>query len=248
MSANVLVWHRRGGQSAGSAPESKQKESASTPTLKKPASAANKTRKVALKTTSASAAIRKSRFRKKAPPAQGRDDSASETSSPEQEDSEEDSETDGEVERIARPSQQSRKKRKVEKTERQVTEPDCLRQLAAFRAEDKRPPPPISADSFAKKFGLHNDGINLHRMKLGKGITKAEVEEVFGAEKSRNGFLLAEKLSKDLRRAAEKLYCVCYQRSQTPGHVAKEFAIGVVLDKVPPVQPCFSDRCFINSV
>ena len=83
-----------------------------------------------------------------------------------------------------------------------------------------------------KKFGLYNDGINLHKMKIGKGIIKAEVEEVFGAEKSRNGFLLAEKLSKDLRRAAERLYCVSYQKSQTPGHVAKEFAIDVVLDKV----------------
>ena len=72
-----------GGQSAGSAPESKQKESASTPPSKKPAFATNKTRKVTLKTTSASAAIRKSRFRKKVPPVQGRDDTTSETSSPE---------------------------------------------------------------------------------------------------------------------------------------------------------------------
>lgn len=69
-------------------------------------------------------------------------------------------------------------------------------------------------------------------MKIEKDITLEEVEEVFDKEKSRNGFLLAEKLNKDLRKVVERLYCVCYLRGQTPGHVAKEFAIGIVLDKV----------------
>ena len=83
---------------------------------------------------------------------QGRDDSASEMSSPEQEDSDKDSETDGEVDKSARPSQQSRKKKKAEKTEKEVTEPDCLGQLAAFRAQDKRPSSTDQCRQFCEKF------------------------------------------------------------------------------------------------
>ena len=123
-------------------------------------------------------------------------------------------------------------RKREEKTEREFTEYECLKQLAALKTADKRPPPAMSADTFAFRFGLHNEGINSHRVKIGKSITLEEVEHVFEKEKSRNGFLLAEKLSTEMRKDAEKLYCLCYQRNHVPAHVAKEFAIGFVLDKV----------------
>ena len=69
-------------------------------------------------------------------------------------------------------------------------------------------------------------------MKIEKGNSLEEVEAVFGQEKSRNGFLLAKKLTKDMRKTVERLYYACYQKHQAPAHVAKEFAIGTVLDKV----------------
>jgi len=47
-------------------------------------------------------------------------------------------------------------------------------------------------------------------MKIGKGIILEEVEEVFGKEKSRNGFLLVEKLLREMRKATKRLYCTCY--------------------------------------
>lgn len=115
---------------------------------------------------------------------------------------------------------------------RELTESLCKKQLAALRAKDKRPPPPMTAEMFADTFRLPHRGINSHKQKIGRDIALEEVEAVFGPEKSKNGFSLAEKLSATLRKDAEKLYCLCYQKPYAPVHVAKEFAIGFVLDKV----------------
>lgn len=120
--------------------------------------------------------------------------------------------------------------------EREISESLCRKQLATLRADDKRPPPPISAETFASTFCLPNAGLNSHKLKIGRDISKEEVEQVFGPEKSKNGFSLAEKLNSTLRKDAERLYCVCYQKPFAPTHVAKEFAIGFVLDKVQKEQ------------
>lgn len=120
----------------------------------------------------------------------------------------------------------------IVKEEREITESACRKQLATLRSEDKRPPPPMTAATFASTFRLPNEGINSHKLKIGRDISKEEVEDVFGQEKSKNGFALAEKLTATQRKEAENLYCLCYQKPFAPTHVAKEFAIGFVLDKV----------------
>ena len=90
----------------------------------------------------------------------------------------------------------------------------------------------MSADTFASVFCLPHQGMNTHKMKIGRDISLQEVEDVFGPEKSKNGFSLGEKLIANQRKEAETLYCLCYQKPFAPTHVAKEFAIGFVLHKV----------------
>jgi hypothetical protein len=119
-----------------------------------------------------------------------------------------------------------------EKKEREFMEAECRRQLASLRAADKRRPQAMSADIFATVFDLSREGVNIHKLKIGNDISLDEVESLFGKEKARNGFSLAERLSPALRKEAEKLYCVCYQKPYAANHVAKEFAIGFVLEKV----------------
>lgn len=126
----------------------------------------------------------------------------------------------------------SRRRKRTRKTNTEFTESDCRKQLASLKSPDKRPPPSMTAESFSSMFCLPNEGINSHKLKIGKDITLEEVQDVFGEEKARNGFSLGEKLPHDLREEAEKLYCLCYQKPYAPTHVAKEFAIGFVMDKV----------------
>jgi hypothetical protein len=90
----------------------------------------------------------------------------------------------------------------------------------------------MSAKIFAIVFQLLQEGVNTHRLKITKDISLDEVESLFGKEKARNGFSLAERLSPALKKDAEKLYCVCYQKPHAAHHVAKEFAIGFVLQNV----------------
>jgi hypothetical protein len=96
------------------------------------------------------------------------------------------------------------------KKEKQFSEGKCHRQLAMLRTEDRRLPPTMTKDVFATVFRLSQDGVNTHKLRIAKDISLAEVEALFGKEKARNGFSVAEKLSPTLRKEAEKLYCLCY--------------------------------------
>lgn len=94
----------------------------------------------------------------------------------------------------------------------------------------------MTAVTFASTFNLTNAGINSHKLKIGRDITLEEVEDVFREENAKNGFSLGEKLSSSLQKDAERLYCLCYQKPFASAHVAKEFAIEFVLDKVKQQQ------------
>ena len=120
----------------------------------------------------------------------------------------------------------------IAKEEREITKFVYRKQLATLRSEDKHPPWLMIVATFTSTFRLPNEGINSHKLKIGRDISKEEVEDVFGQKKSKNGFAMAEKLTSTQQKEAKKLYCLCYQKAFASTHVAKEFAIEFVLDKV----------------
>lgn len=108
-------------------------------------------------------------------------------------------------------------------------EDECRRQLNLLSQASRRPPTAMSEDIFYTSCKLTRDGLNPHRLKIDKDVPLTDVEALFGVEKGRNGFLLAEKLTPALRKEVESLYCQIYQRTQCPTHIGKELAMGWTL-------------------
>lgn len=119
---------------------------------------------------------------------------------------------------------------KKKKPTSEFTEEECRRQLHLLSQPSKRPPTAMSEDIFATVCQLGRDGVNPHRLRMGKDVSKKDVEALFGVEKRRNGFLVSEKLTPALRKEVESLYCQCYQKPHPSKHVGKELAMGWTLE------------------
>jgi hypothetical protein len=112
---------------------------------------------------------------------------------------------------------------------REYTEVECRYQLTQLNHPSKRPPTVMTEDIFSAASKLGRDGVNPHRLRMEKDMSLADVEALFGQEKGRNGFLLAERLPPSLRKEVESLYCQCYQKPHPSIHIGKELAMGWTL-------------------
>ena len=101
-------------------------------------------------------------------------------------------------------------KKKGSSSARKFLEEECRKQLNLLSQASKRPPTAMSEDIFATACQLGQDGLNPHRLRMEKDVSLADVEALFGEEKGRNGFLIAEKLTPTLCKEVESLYCQCY--------------------------------------
>ena len=63
-----------------------------------------------------------------------------------------------------------------------ITEEDCRKHLFALSQPSKKPPIVMKEDVFAIACNLGRDGVNPHRLRLGKDVPKADVEALFGKE------------------------------------------------------------------
>jgi len=85
-------------------------------------------------------------------------------------------------------------------------------------------------DIFATSCQLDHDGLNPHRLHMEKDVSLAEVQALFGEEKGRNGFLIAEKLMPTLHKEVESLYYQCYRKPYGSSHVDKKLAMVWILE------------------
>jgi hypothetical protein len=111
----------------------------------------------------------------------------------------------------------------------EYTEVECRYQLTQLNHPSKWPPTVMTEDIFSTACKLGRDGVNPHKLRMEKDVSLADVEALFGQEKDRNGFLLAERLPPSLRKEVESLYCQCYQKPHPTTHIGKELAMGWTL-------------------
>lgn len=106
-------------------------------------------------------------------------------------------------------------------------------ELFEKRAETmKRPPPKRDLDYFVS-VGLSDEGLNPHRMKCGREVTKAQLEAVFGREATRSNYRYTDCRIVRVTDRVEKIWPLCYGRNGMDGVklISLEFAMGIVAEE-----------------
>ena len=103
------------------------------------------------------------------------------------------------------------------------------RKLAAMKK-----PPPLRDVAFFVSAGLSDSGINPHRMKCGREVSKAQLEALFGKEATRSNYRYTDCRDIRVREKVERIWPLCYGRKGMEGVklLSLEFAMGIVADEL----------------
>ena len=93
----------------------------------------------------------------------------------------------------------------------------------------KRPPPKRDLVYFVT-FRLSDKGVNPHRMKCGREVSKSQLEAVFGKEAACSNYKYTDCHTARIVERAEKIWPLCYGRKRMDGVklVSLEFAMGTI--------------------
>jgi hypothetical protein len=80
----------------------------------------------------------------------------------------------------------------------------------------KKPPPLRDLEYFVDA-GLNDSGINPHRMKCGREVTKAQLEALFGKKAARSNYRYTNCRDIKVREKVEKIWPLYYGKNSTCG-------------------------------
>ena len=101
------------------------------------------------------------------------------------------------------------------------------------RVDSMKRPPPKRDLAYFIALGLSDDGLNPHRMKCGREVSKSQLEAVFGKEATRSNYRYTDCRTARIVERVEKIWPRCYGRKGMDGVklISLEFAMGIVAEE-----------------